>query len=293
MEKIFSHFRRLWAAPLCRFFAGGILIFAVYWLSDTREQHQAYYIQVGQGQVERLKSAWIKEKKRTITGEELRSLVQAEVEEEMLSREARRLGLGRNDRVIKRRLVQKYRFMLDDAVIVPEPDEITLKDYYAAHLNQYLVPERLSFDHLFFSNAGRMDPYGDAAAARMRSKGGSSGAISAGDAFPGPVRIEARDKSAVNGIFGEPFFDRLRTLTSGEWSPPVASAYGWHLVYLRRRTASGSLSFEAAKPRVLNDWRREKRQGAAREQLEKLRGKYVVETPSYLSGKAEIAGRGN
>ncbi len=295
MEKTIHILQRLLtdllANPLFRFLVGGIIIFTIYWFFSTQEQKQAYHIRVNDGQVERLKSAWRKEKKRTITHEELKNLVQSEVEEEILFREAVKLGLDKGDRIVKRRLVQKYRFMLNDAIIVPEPDEQTLKQYYSAHLTAYQIQERLSFDHHFFSNSGRVDPYGDAATAMLKRKKNKEHITSVGDSFPGPSRVTGQTENRVNRLFGVNFFDQLKEVKIGEWSSPIESAYGWHLVYVHERAGSETLSFDAAKREVLTDWRQRKRLEARAERLKKLREKYTIKTPSQLSDTIKIAGR--
>lgn len=305
MEKTTQIMSRLLVDPLFRFLVGGIIIFTIYWFFSTQEQKQAYHISVNDGQVQRLKSAWRKEKKRTITREELKNLVQSEVEEEILFREAVRIGLDKGDRIIKRRLIQKYRFMLNDAIIVPEPEEQTLRQHFNTHLTAYQMPGRLSFDHHFFSNSGRVDPYGDAAIVmlKLNSKGhiasdpsdpsisSISSMAAVGDSFLGPSRVEGQTEKAVNRVFGVNFFDQLREIKTGEWSYPIESAYGWHLVYVHGRTGSQTLSFDTARNQVLTDWREAKRLEARAERLKKLQEKYTIKTPPQLSDTIEIAGK--
>ena len=125
--------RRLFRDPLFRFFLGGFIVFIIYVSFSEADGGPSRSIHINSGQINRLNSAWVKEKGRPPSEKELEKLVQSEIKEEVLYREAVQLGLGDNDRIIKRRLVQKYQFMLDDAIIVPQPSEKILRQYYQGY----------------------------------------------------------------------------------------------------------------------------------------------------------------
>ena len=84
---------------------------------------------------------------------EKQQLIQNYVQEEALYREAVKLGLDQNDFVIKRRVIQKMEFMLNDfdeaAVSVSED---SLQAYYKQHKQRYFQPEQFTFTHIFFKN---------------------------------------------------------------------------------------------------------------------------------------------
>ena len=183
--------------PLFRFLLGGMFIFIVHQAFSGFGENPTYRIALDDGQIQRLKSTWQKERGHVPTEENLKHLIRSEIMEEILYREAHRLGLAEGDRVIKRRLVQKYQFMLDDAVIVPEIDELTLKAHYQAHLEQYQVAGSISFEHLFFSNSSRIDPQGDAASAYVERKYGQPPQVNA-DNFPGPHCIKGLSEAAYS-----------------------------------------------------------------------------------------------
>jgi len=56
------------------------------------------------------------------------------VKEEILSREAVKLGLDQNDTVIRRRLQQKMEFVAEDFAATSEPTDAELADYFANNL---------------------------------------------------------------------------------------------------------------------------------------------------------------
>jgi hypothetical protein len=71
----------------------------------------------------RLRSEWEQEHGRLPTAAEEAALVQEMIDEEVLHREALALGLDRNDRVVRSRLVQQARFLTDD----PAGDDAALE----------------------------------------------------------------------------------------------------------------------------------------------------------------------
>ncbi|MCD4719188.1 MAG: peptidyl-prolyl cis-trans isomerase [Desulfobacula sp.] len=279
--------RRLFNDPIFRFLLGGIFIFIIYTKFADQGQNRSYLISLDEGQIERLKNAWKIVKGRIPTEKKLVHLIQSEIKEEILYREARRLGLDKGDRIIKRRLVQKYRFMLDDAIIIPKPDNQILDSYYREHLEKYQVPENISFMHVFFSNSKRVDPQGDAAIILLKQNSKDPLPLK-GDSFMGLSHLQDYQKRSVQKIFGTGFYEQLMDLQPGEWSEPLESAYGWHLVYIHEKKDSYQLSLEEAREDVLKDFREQMRVEAKNEMLNKLIAKYRLQTPESAP-KIDIA----
>jgi len=79
---------------------------------------------------------------RQPTEEELEDAYREWVEDEMIYREALSLGLDKNDSRIRKRLIDKYRSLLDIEVAEPAPEKI--KQYYENHIGRYVNPRRYS-----------------------------------------------------------------------------------------------------------------------------------------------------
>ncbi len=98
--------------PLLHFFLLAILLLAaqsvaVPWFSQT---HVANSVRVTAQQQRQLRDRWQRETGRASTAEEFQSLLHQYVNEQLLVREAQRLGLDRQDRVVRERLVKNMRF---------------------------------------------------------------------------------------------------------------------------------------------------------------------------------------
>jgi hypothetical protein len=94
-------------------------------------------IVVTTGQLDSLAETWARAWKRPPTREEFLGLARDHVREEMAVREARALGLDRDDAIIRRRLAQKVEFLADDLGSLPEPDDAALAAHLAAHPDRF------------------------------------------------------------------------------------------------------------------------------------------------------------
>ncbi len=102
-----------------------------------------------------MQDAWTLKWRRPPGEEELRGQIQQLIEEEVLYREGKALGLGQNDAVIRRRVAQKVKFLIQDLTVDREPSEAELHDFFAANHPLFEEPARLSFTHVYFSEDRR------------------------------------------------------------------------------------------------------------------------------------------
>ena len=82
------------------------------------------------------------------------SLVDREIEDEMLFRQGLARGLDKNDELVRRRIVQKMQFLMEDVSPPAEPTEGELRAFYLAHAERYAVPARVTFSQVYFSSEG-------------------------------------------------------------------------------------------------------------------------------------------
>ena len=71
------------------------------------------------------------------------------VNEEILYQEALKLGLNKNDKIIKRRLIQKLEFYKESENLNKVKEE-NIIEYYNENINSYILNKRYSFKHIFF-----------------------------------------------------------------------------------------------------------------------------------------------
>ena len=123
---------RLYRDPLLHFAVAGALLFAGYILinHNKTDTPSTDPVHVGEGEVRWLKETFANQWQRTPTADELRGLVGGLLEEQLLAREAKTLGLDQNDTIVRRRLAQKLTFLVADTSRVAEPSDEELRQFY-------------------------------------------------------------------------------------------------------------------------------------------------------------------
>src|SRR5262249_48343258 len=153
------------------------------------------------------------------------------LKEELLAREARELGLDKDDAVVRRRLAQKMTFLIEDTSGVAEPSEQELRQFYEAHLQEFRREARVSFTQVFFDGA-RAGAEADARQTLVRLADASDAAlvVDAGDQLLIEPEVTDADEESVAAQFGRDFASAVFALTPDAWHGPIQSAYGLHLV---------------------------------------------------------------
>ncbi len=296
VTKVASHHMNLLREPLLHFAVAGALLFAAYaWLN--REQADANGIgpvQIGDGEVRWLKETWANQWLREPDTHELQGLVVDLVTEELLAREAREMGLGDNDTIVRRRLAQKLKFLIEDTSRQVEPTDDELWQFHAANSVRFQTGARVSFTQIFFNPEKRKDANSDARAAlvELRAAGRNDATATIGDRQLIDTEFSHADEQAVSSVFGPDFARAIFALEPGPWRGPLESAYGFHLVSIADLTAARQRPFEEVRDKVLVEWQREKERLAQRDYLARLREKYGVvldESVKALLGTEPLA----
>jgi parvulin-like peptidyl-prolyl isomerase len=270
--------KRLLREPFLHFLLLGAALFALNaWREAKRPADgEMAKIEVSAAVIERLRAGYERQFGRSPEEDDLRGLVAAHIREEVLCREALALGLDRDDTIVRRRLAQKMEFLTDDIAGAAEPDDAAMRAFFETNAARYAKPARVSFRHVYFSTEKR-GAKGDTAAreAHAALAGGASDKTM-GDAFLHGFEFAERDAQEITALFGGEFAAQIVTWRVGEWSAPLTSSYGLHLVRVEARGATEPAKFDAVRETVLRDFNDERRRTANREVFEKLRERYHV-----------------
>ena len=269
--------------PLVAFVLLGIGVFALDgWLTGGETARPV--IEITPDEVDLLRARWIAQWGREPTGDELQTLIDEAVDEEILYREAQRLGLDRDDAIVRRRLAQKLTFILEDTGDAGPPSATEIEEYYARHADRYRRPGRTTFDHVFLSGDSRADPAGNAAVLLGQVRAGDDEWQRLGDPFMLARTYADRSDREIAGLFGRGFAEAVAGLPVGGWNGPVESTYGVHLVRVRGRTASRAPALAEVRDRVLADLREERRRERSLAAYQELRDDYEVRLPAAARG---------
>jgi len=264
--------------PLLHFVLIGALLFAfTAWRQQQRDHNE---IRITSGEIAQLAAFWETQSQRKPTSEELRGLIEERIDEEVLAREAVRLGLDRDDVIVRRRLAQKMAFVSDDLAVMSEPAEADLRAYFEEHKEAYTTPDLYALRHVFF-NPDRHGTALDADAQRaLQRLTRGADANEVGDPFMLPRELADVSRDDIARDFGSMFAEAVTSSTPGTWAGPVRSPFGVHLVKLESHTPRSVASFEDVRDRVREALLAQKQQEANAALRTKLRQQYkiIVET---------------
>lgn len=274
--------RRLLGEPLLHFFAVGAVVFGAYWLFNAEPEAAADgpRIEIGADDIRQMAVAWLAQGRAPLTRDQMQSLVDQKVAEEVLFREGLALGLDRNDEIIKRRIAQKMDFLAADIAAMQEPERAELVAWFDNNTDRFSLPPRASFRQLYFSPDKRGTAARDDAAAALAALAGkpAASAESAALADPFILRSYYRDSTPEQMLkeFGPGFADDLFTLAPGGWRGPIQSGYGWHLVWIDAMEPGRVPAFEEVEADVKSAWQEARYQEIKRDALEEMRSRYTV-----------------
>ncbi len=284
----------LWRQPLLHFLLLGAGIFALNAaFNGGNDADQS--IVVTATDVARLSEVWQRQWGRPPNEAELRGMVDQQVREEVLYREAVALGLDKDDIIIRRRLAQKVEFIAEDLSVDTEPTQAELDAFYAAHPQRYLEPSRLTFSQLYFSrdrHGQGTDARADAALERLRSELALDDAAVTALADPFMLQSAYADRSApeLDRLFGGNFGARLAALPTGSWQGPVPSSFGMHLIHITTRSDARLPPLAEIRDAVARDVLDAKRRDANARFYETLRTRYRIDiAPDALPPKPDPA----
>ncbi len=275
---------RLLKEPLFHFFMIGAAIFLWFHIvapeNETVENPKT--IAVDENDVALLSAQFEARWKRQPSDAELRALVDASIREEVLVREARKLGLDRGDTVIRSRLSQKMDFLAEAMAMSVVPEDEDLEAFLDQNSERYATPAKVAFTQIFLGEDPDEAQIERALAAVHAEQEHSE--LGSPTLLPASMPLTAT--RVIDSVFGTGFSNGLATLEEGRWAGPIRSGYGVHLVKVQAVEQSQVPPLPQIHSTVLQDWRRAMSEDLAQAQYEALADNYEIAAPD-LSGPAK------
>jgi hypothetical protein len=267
------NFRQIVRQPLLHFLLIGLAFFLLYGVVSPGDS-AGRTITISQGEVDELRRRYVALWGGPPTDKQLTGLIEARVRDEILYREGMAQGLGRDDPVIKRRIRQKVEVMAEEEGSDTAPTDAVLNAYLQSHRDKFVKPAVVSFDQVYFNPQGPDTP-ASVAAARARL---NAGAAAAGMGQPTmlPVRVTGTDTDLVARDFGADFAAALVKLPVGQWSGPIGSGVGVHLVRLTELVPPQTLPLADIRAQVVREWENDRRVAASEASYARARARYDV-----------------
>jgi hypothetical protein len=270
--------------PLLHFFALGALLFLVFALLNRDALQAPDEIVIDGARVKALRSQFERVWQRQPTAEELGGLVDNWIREEVLYREGLAIGLDREDPVMRRRISQKMSFMAE-GFAEDTVDDAEAQAWLDAHEDDYIVDARYTFRQVYFDPTRHGNDFAqtlNSARAALQA----DGQVPAGDATLLPASLSDASAAEVRRTFGEKFAEALADVDPGDWSQPIASGYGLHLVRIEDVVPARVPTLDEVRTAVDRDVLAARTQAANDAFYQALRSRYTV---SY-SDDVSIAG---
>ena len=268
--------RKFVREPLVHFLGGALLIFAFFWATGSDRDPSDYVISIDDSDIARLKTDWIQNFRRAPTQQELDGLIDQEIAEEIYYREALRLGLDKNDPVIRRRLFTKMRFVDGEAADNIAPTDAILQQWMEKDPAKYALSALYDFEQIYLGQISATEA-GDRI--EKLNEGAGSAAFAQSISLPGTLKRASPAEMARQ--FGDRFAEQLDKLGLGVWSGPVNSGFGVHAVKITAKAPGKKAALNDVRQRVVNEWQ------AARqtEQKEKALSRYRAQYEITVSGR--------
>lgn len=253
-SRVVGFLKRVVREPLVHFLAIGAALFVANGLIHGPDQGPASdTIVISSGRVNQIAESFVLLAGRVPTKEELQSLVDDFVSEEVGYREAVAMGLDADDTIVRRRMRQKLEFLIEDSAANEEPTQADMQAWLDTHKQDYALPERRALRQVLLSTDKRGAGAVKAAEAALTSLRSGGDPARLGDASMLPAAIPLTTEEGVSGEFGVGFARAVFAHQGNDWFGPVASPFGQHLVSVTSIEPGRAVAMSEVADKVRND----------------------------------------
>jgi hypothetical protein len=184
------------------------------------------------------------------------------------------MGIDQNDPMVRRRMRMKLEFMLEDLSGQDASDEV-LSDFLQRNSDSFRGEAQLTLRQVYLNPDQRPDLENDAGQLLSRLRDGS-GPEALGDHTLAPRTYQLAPQSEIARDFGDEFARQVAALPVGDWSGPVYSPFGAHLVRIEARIDARLPELAEIRDEVLREYLAENREQQKDLAYEKLREDYEI-----------------
>ena len=261
------------------FFSIGLLIFLIDVLFNKDSTNK---ITIYESELDSLINTWIIQVGRDPTVEEIDGIIKQLIDEEILYREALKLGLDKNDIIIKRRLAQKISFLKQES-IDKSPSEEDIQSHYTENSQDYFIDSTFTFSHIYFSNENQALNRSTLALESIEQGQEPS---DFGDPFLLGKNFSVKTTKELKRSFGQEFSNSIKDMEIKKWDGPITSEYGKHLIFLNSFTDSYLPKLEQVRDIVISDIVARNQSQSTAKYLENLKEEYEVEILSDFNAES-------
>ncbi len=286
---------KLLREPLLHFLLAGVALFILFSAVDSGQAGSGSSdseIVVSEGRIYSITQQFMKVWQRPPTSRELEGVIQSYIREEVFYREALSMGLDVGDEIVRRRMAQKLEFISEDIASLQEPTDAELRSYFESHLEEFRRETRVTFQHVYLNSDKRGESTrkdAESLLAKLSEVGGSSIYAGIGDPSMLSSEFSSTTQREITSLFGEEFTTSLLSQTLSQWSGPIESAYGLHLVFVSERVDGEIPPFDEVSDIVVREWTSVKKKETKELFYEALLKRYKVTIEQPESEATKLA----
>ncbi len=159
------------------------------------------------------------------------------------------------------------------------PSDEDLQRYLQRNADRFAQPARVRLTHVYFGSDTGEDEALRVSAALQARGAQPSDAVGLGRAFILGAEVGPVSQSELSRLFGGDLAAAVATAPLREWTGPLRSAYGLHLVWVHARIAARVPDLDSVRTRVVHAFLQERAAAKLRARMQALRARYRVEVP--------------
>ena len=255
-----------------------IIGFTLYLIDVALNNYDDKEIYISDQEIISLVTAWKSKVGRNPNDDEITRIINNLVEEEILYREALKLDLDKEDRIIKRRLAQKISFLKQES-IPDSPSNQDLIEYFNKNNDKYFIDPTYTFSHYFFSS----ENISNERASKAYSDLLNNIDINSDPFFLGKNFVDLSVKK-IEREFGKDFSINFVNVELNKWVGPIKSPFGHHIIYVTNYTEGYLPDITNVLKQVEVDFLQDQRDKAIENYLNKIRSEYKI----YINPELQI-----
>jgi len=242
--------------PFVHFVFLGALIFAAnVWLDPGQSvQDGNNHIVINQAELDHLKNLWRLRWKRDPAPSDVKAIIDRHLRQKVFYREALKMNLDHNDEIIKKRLAQKMEAVASDlSTLMRPPTDEQLKKYFHSRKDFFTLPRAYAFKQILFL-PDEKDSESRLQATLVSMRQGAPIPRDQLNKLSIPAEWPLTSVNDLENAFGGDFSRLLDDLPVGDWSGPVRSGFGWHLIFIEKKEEARIPKFEEVRDYVAREY---------------------------------------
>jgi len=271
--------------PLLHFLLIGTLIFAFYYWKTNDISVDENTIVLTQVEITQFTKRWEKKHLRIAPLKEKQEFIDNAIYAKVMYKEALKMGLDKNDLIIRRRLVQKMEFISLDMAQLVEPTDKELLQYLHKHSTEFISSSKIDFLQIYIDpnkHRGNLQKDLDKISTLLQNSLLNTHYENIGDSLIFPTKNLHLSKSDVTRKFGKEFTQKLFSLKQNVWHKAIKSGYGLHFVFIQNKEEGKLPELEEVRTFVRKKWMTRQRDKTNKLFYENLKKNYKIEIQESL-----------